>query len=223
MNSFSDPLVIWHRVNTIKGLKKVDPKYGVEIDIRHNPNTGKLYLSHDPGKGDDFDAYMKQFKKQGNRFIIFNIKDSGIEQLVIDTSNDLCIEDYFLLDVEFPFIYRAAIAGKVSGIGKRIAVRYSESEPVEQALYLAGKCGWVWIDVNTKLPLNNEIYKSLISAGYKLCLVCPDCWGRPQDIQKYISLLKKEGIMLDAVMTEKNRASEWVKSGVLKPFYFGKE
>lgn len=213
----SNPLVIWHRVNTIKELKGIDPKYGVEIDIRHNPHTGKLYLNHDTGSGDGFDEYMDLFAEQGNRFVIYNIKETGIEQRVIDKSEELGISDYFLLDVEFPFIYRAAVAGKVRGIGKRIAARYSEAEPIEQAMRLAGKCEWVWIDVNTKLPLNNRIYKKLVSAGYRLCLVCPACWGRAKDIPKFIKKMKKEGVVLDAVMTEKHHASDWEKSGVLRP------
>lgn len=77
-------LVIIHRVNTIEKLKKADRKYGVEIDIRHDTATGGLYLNHDPGKGGDFEEYMKIFSKQKNRFVIFNTKETGIEERVID-------------------------------------------------------------------------------------------------------------------------------------------
>ena len=77
MNRFAGlPLVIRHRVNTIEGLKQVNPQYGVEIDIRHDNRTGGLYLNHEPGTGDDFEEYMKVFAEQGNRFVIFNTKET---------------------------------------------------------------------------------------------------------------------------------------------------
>src|SRR3989338_5522372 len=124
----NQPLVIRHRVNTIAGLKNVAPQYGVEIDIRHNNQTGGLYLNHDPGTGDDFEQYMKIFTEQGNRFAIFNTKETGLEQKIVDIAAQLGIENYFLLDVEFPFIYRAFIGKGVSGLNGRVAIRYSEAE-----------------------------------------------------------------------------------------------
>ena len=50
-------IVIIHRINKIKELKKIPKKYGVEIDIRSS--NKKLILSHDPHKkGDDFKKYL---------------------------------------------------------------------------------------------------------------------------------------------------------------------
>lgn len=222
MNLFDGkPLVIRHRINTIEGLRQVQPRYGVEIDIRHDTKTGGLYLNHDPGKGDDFYDYLETFREQGNRFAIFNIKEAGIEQRVIDEAKRLEIEDYFLLDVEFPFIYRAAFGNMVQPVDRRIAVRYSEAEPIEQALSLKGRFDWVWVDSNTKLPLNPDIYGMLTSepGAYKLALVCPERWGRPQDIPKFIGQMKLDGIMIDAVMTAKDYVPQWENSGVLKPFF----
>ncbi len=220
------PLVIRHRINTIEGLKKVNPKYGVEIDIKHDTWTGRLYLSHDPKThdpklgtkpGDDFEEYMKVFVEQGNRFVIFNTKETGIETKVIEIAKQLGIENYFLLDVEFPFIYRAAFKG-VPDLNGKIAIRYSEAEPIEQALLLKGKFKWVWVDVNSKLPLDKNIYKQLTDAEYKLALVCPERWRRPQDIPVYIEQMKKDGVMVDAVMTGEAYVEQWENSGVLKPF-----
>ena len=219
MSEFNgQPLVIRHRVNTIEGLRKVNPKYGVEIDIRHDNRTGGLYLNHEPGTGDDFEEYMKVFAQQGNRFVIFNTKETGIEIRVIEIAQKLHVEDYFLLDVEFPFIYRAAFKS-VPSLNGRVAIRFSEAEPIDQALFLKGKFKWVWVDTNTRLPLDTEIYRQLISSGYKLALVCPSRWGRPQDIQLYIEQMKRDGIKIDTVMTAEEHVQLWENSGVLNPFF----
>ncbi len=218
MNEFGQPLVIRHRVNTIEGLRKVDPKYGVEIDIRHDNRTGRLYLNHEPGTGDDFEEYMKIFAEQGNRFVVFNTKETGLETRIIELALRLGIEDYFLLDVEFPFIYRASFKG-VPNLNGRIAIRFSEAEPIEQALLLKGKFEWVWVDTNTKLPLDPDVCKRLKEAGYKLALVCPERWGRPQDIPNYIEQMKRNGIKIDTVMTAEAYVSQWENSGVLNPFF----
>jgi hypothetical protein len=207
-------LITLHRVNTIDALQKIDSRFGVEIDIRHNPATGRLYLNHDPGTGDDFEEYIRVASTKNLPLIILNIKEAGIEKTVIETVATHKIRDWFLLDVEFPFIYKAAHAG-VLGLEGRIAIRYSESEPIEQALLLAGKYKWVWVDVNSTLPLDTTSYKRLRDAGYKLALVCPERWGRPQDIAPYIAYMKEHGIQVDTVMTSQSHADEWEKSGVV--------
>ena len=191
-------LIILHRINKIEELRKVDPKYGVEIDIRYDNRNQRLYLNHNPGEGDDFEEYVKICSEKKIKFIIFNIKEAGIENQVISLAEKYSIEDYFLLDVEFPFIFRAVNDKKLKG---RLAIRYSEAEPIEQALVFSGKYNWVWIDTNTKLPLNKEIYQKLKFASYKLCLVCPERWGRSEEINKYISFMNENGIKLDGVMT----------------------
>lgn len=211
------PLIIRHRVNTIDGLRKVDPRYGVEIDIRHDNRTGGMYLNHDPGTGDDLEAYLTVFAEQGNRFVILNTKETGLETRLVALCEKFGIQNYFLLDVEFPFIYRAAFKG-VAGLNGRVAIRFSEAEPIEQALFLAGKFQWVWVDVNSRLPLDPETYGRLRDAGYKLALVCPERWGRPDDIQAYIAQMKRDGVTVDIVMTAEAYVPVWEKSGVVAPY-----
>lgn len=213
-----EPLIIKHRVNTINELRTIEPRYGVEIDIRHDNRNGSLYLNHDPGEGDDFFEYMDVLAEQGNRFIIFNPKEMGIEQRIIDAAKECGIEDYFLLDLEFPFIYRAAHGG-VPDVGKRIAIRYSEAEPLEQAILLKGKFGWLFVDVNTRLPLDREICKKIEDAGFRTCIVCPSRWKRPEDIPRFIEQMKSEGVMIDAVMTKDPYTEQWEKSGVIRQFH----
>lgn len=199
-------LIVAHRVNTIEGLKKVPEKYGVEIDVRHNPSTNTLYLNHDPAKSDmqyaDLDKYLSNFH---HAFIIFNIKEAGIEQRCIDLAEKYNIpkSNYYLLDVEFPYLYRAS---RKEGI-REIAVRYSEAEPIEMALAQKGSVDWVWIDTNTRLPLNMDIKRQL--SGFKTALVSPDRWGRPNDIPIYRKAIEELDFPLTSVMVGLEFAHLW--------------
>ena len=195
-------LIIRHRVNTIEELIKTPEKYGVEIDVRAYENN--LILNHEPYKpGDNLEDYLKNCE---NRFIIFNIKEAGIEKEVIELAGKNNIKDYFLLDVEFPFIYQSTRQGF-----RKIAIRFSEAEPIEMALAQKGYLDWVWVDTNTKLPLNKKTYRKLKKAEFKICLVCPERWGRSENIEDYINYMKENNIGLNAVMTSLNFADKWKK------------
>ncbi len=192
--------IIVHRVNKIKDLIKIPKHYGVEIDIRAFKN--KLVLTHEPYiTGDDLEKYLANYN---HSFIIFNIKEAGIEARVIELAKKYKIKNYFLLDVEPYWIHHATTDGF-----KNIAIRYSENEPVEMALKYKGKANWLWIDIPTKLPLYPKIVKQI--KGYKTCLVCPERWGRPQEIPQYISKIKKLNFKLDAVMTSMKHVPDWEK------------
>lgn len=200
--------IIIHRVNTIEKLNKIPKEYGVEIDIRGYGN--KLFLNHDTiddsKKYVSLDEYLKHYN---HAFIIFNVKESGYEGQIIELAKKYGIENYFLLDVEFPYLYRAT---RKDGF-RNIAVRYSEAEPIDAVLaqIVDGKTllDWVWIDTNTKLPLDKNIVEKL--KLFKTCLVCPERWGRPQDIFNYISQMKKLNFKPDAVMTAFEYAKDWEK------------
>lgn len=203
--------IIIHRVNTIERLKTINPEYGVEIDVRGYGD--KILLNHDPigdpTKFDDLEKYLKVFAERGLAFVIFNMKEAGYEQRVIDLAAKYGIgkEKYFFLDVEYPYIFNAT---RTKGI-REIAVRYSEGEPIEaaEAQMKDGKTllDWVWIDVNTKLPLDTDIIERL--KPFKTCLVCPERWGRPDDIEVYAKKMKDLGFKLDAVMTAEKYAEKW--------------
>ena len=200
-------LIIRHRVNTIQELKETPQEYGVEIDIRGYGS--KLVLTHEPineqGKYDELEEYLQNFQ---HAFIIFNMKEAGYEQRVIDLTERYGIQNYFLLDVEFPYLYNATRKQRV----RKIAVRYSEAEPIEAVESQISETGqplldWVWIDVNTILPLNQDIVNRL--SKFKTCLVCPERWGRPEDIPNYIEKMKQLNFKPDAVMTSMNYADLW--------------
>jgi hypothetical protein len=204
-------ILVAHRINTIEGLRSLDPKYGVEIDIRGYGD--QLLLNHDPiwdeSKHDNLEDYLKVFAERNMAFVILNVKEDGHEQRIIELCAKYGIpkSKYFLLDVEFPYLYRAT---RKLGV-REIAVRYSEAEPIEgvEAQIIDGKplLDWVWIDTNTRLPLDEDIVRRL--APFKTALVCPDRWGRPHDIDEYAGKIKSLGMKLDIIMTSVATIPKW--------------
>jgi len=183
-------LKIIHRVNKIEELRKIPVKYGVEVDIRTHNN--KLILNHEPFEnGDLLEEYLGEFN---HAFIILEIKEEGIEEKVLKLCEKFRIENYFLLSVTVPFLYMLSEKGI-----RKMAVRFSEFESINTVLNFKDKVDWVWIDTFTKNPLAKEIYEQL--KGLKICFVCPDRWGRKEDIQRYKNNFEEEDIKLDAVMT----------------------
>jgi len=190
--------LIAHQINTISQLKMVSNRYGCEIDIR--ARGSELILHHDPFKdGEKLTDFLDAYQ---HGLLILNIKEAGIEKDVIDAVKQRNIPEYFLLDVEFPFIYRAARSGI-----RNIAIRFSEDEPIGLADNYAGMVDWVWIDTISRLPIEEENIGVL--STFQTCLVCPERWGRPQDIIPYRQQLRKMNFTLNAVMTNLKYIDLW--------------
>ncbi len=166
--------IIIHRVNTIKKLKKIPNIFGAEIDLR--AHKSEIILNHEPFKsGDTLDNFLKHYN---HGTLILNIKEDGIEDKVIKKVKKAKIKSYFLLDVEFPYIFKS-----LKNRQKNIAIRFSENETIQTAKIFKNKFKWLWIDTVTKLPLNKKNIK--IIKSFKSCLVCPERWGRPNQIENY--------------------------------------
>tara|TARA_B100000586_G_scaffold223507_1_gene170780 strand:- start:3571 stop:4170 length:600 start_codon:yes stop_codon:yes gene_type:complete len=193
--------IIIHRVNTIKKLRNISNNFGTEIDIR--ASSSKLILSHEPFvKGDSLQNYLSEYK---NGTLILNIKESGIEQNVLKLIKKYKIKSYFLLDVEFPYIFKTLD----KKLNKNIAVRFSEYEPINLSNKLVNRVNWIWLDTYKKFPLN---YKNLkFIKKFKSCLVCPERWNRERDIKKYYLLMKKLKFMPNAIMTSLKCSKIWLK------------
>ena len=192
--------IIIHRVNKIKELNEIPTKYGVEIDIRLF--NKKLILNHEPDtSGDELDKYLKNFK---HLILIANIKEAGIESKVIKLIKKFKIKKYFLLDVEFPFIYKALSYGE-----KNISIRFSEKEAIETVKNFVKKVNYVWIDTFTKFPINKKNLRILNK--FHKCLVSPDRWNRPKDIKKYKKIIFDKKIKIDYVMSSKKYVKDWEK------------
>ena len=157
--------IIVHRVNTINQLSKISQEKGVEIDLR--TNRDKIILSHDPFKiGIDFDEWLKHYK---HKFLVLNVKEDGLEREIIELLKVHKISNFFFLDQPLPSIIKF-----IKGNEKRCAIRISEYESIESAIYLKGRVEWIWIDFFNKFPLNFDECKYLTDIGFKLCIVSPE-------------------------------------------------
>ena len=182
---------IIHRVNSIEKLNTLSEDVGVEIDIRYSGE--KLVLSHDiQEKEENFEEYLNNYNK---KFIVANIKESGVEDAVEEILTKRKIDDFFLLDVEFPYILQ-----NYKRLGDNLSVRYSKYESIESVSNFANKVKWLWIDTYEDFEINDEIAE--IISSFKIFLVSPSRWGMPEKLSYYISLFKDYKIELDGIMIE---------------------
>ena len=194
--------IIIHRVNNLNELKNTSQKFGTEIDIR--AYGSKLILSHEPFQNGDFlEDYLDEYQ---HGTLILNIKEAGIEDDVLKfVRMRPQIISYFLLDVEFPYIFRAARNGE-----RAISIRFSEDESIETVKKYIDKVDWVWIDTNTQLPITQE--NLAVLNQFKKCLVCPECWGRPEDTPLYRAKMEELCFEVDAIMTNKKFIKNWIQN-----------
>ena len=163
--------IIIHRINSIKKLKKIPNNFGIEIDLR--TYKSKIILNHEPFKdGDTLENFLRYYN---HGTLVLNIKDNGIEDKVIKQVMKAKIKSFFLLDVEFPYIFKS-----IKNKQKNIAIRFSEKEPIESAKLFQNNFKWLWIDTLTKLPLDKNNIK--VIKNFKSCVVCPERWNRPDEI-----------------------------------------
>jgi hypothetical protein len=191
MNSFKMQ-IIQHRVNTIAALHNTSTEYGAELDIRDKYD--KLIIQHDAFlDGEDWNSYIKAYQ---HGLLVANIKTEGIEEKVMQDLVDNNINNFFLLDVSLPFLIKLANKGT-----RKMAVRFSEMEPIELATQFVGKVDWVWIDCFTHLPLTTDNY-TFLKQHFKLCIVSPELHGHSLDrIKEFRNQLSS--MPVDAVCTKK--------------------
>ena len=173
-------LTIAHRINTVAQLRQVPTHYGIEVDLRDHGD--RLILQHDPfATGEDFEALLAEYR---HRMIVLNIKSERIEPRVLELLRNYRVQDYFFLDSSFPMIRWLISQGE-----RRVAVRFSEFEPAEMALALAGQVEWLWADCFTRMPFDRASYDRLKRA-FKICIVSPELQGRPtSEIASYCAQL----------------------------------
>ena len=185
-------LFIAHRINAAAQLRQTPQEYGVELDLRDRGE--RLIVQHDPfANGEDFADYLREYH---HGLMILNIKSERIEPRVLEIVRNHNVRDYFFLDCSFPMIRYLVAQGE-----HRIAVRFSEFEPIESALALAGQVDWAWIDCFTKMPLDPISYARL-KQHFKLCGVSPELQGRSvETIADYAQQLAP--FPLDAICTKR--------------------
>lgn len=192
---------IAHRVNTIEELKALDPRYGVELDLRDDLN-GRIYISHNPFEpGEDFEDYLREYH---HGTMILNIKSERIEHKALELLQKYGITKYFFLDSSFPMIKLLSDQGE-----RNIALRFSELEGLDTIRNMAGRVDWIWVDCFTCLPITTDIYRELKALGYRLCMVSPELEGQPEKLEQYKAQLARDGIVMDAVCTKAYNIEKW--------------
>jgi len=159
-------LIVHHRINTAALLADVPRTHGVEVDLRCD--AGELVLRHDAvGGGERFVDWLAGY---GHALLIANVKEEGLEALVLHALNGAGVQDFFFLDQSVPFLVRTVLGGE-----KRCAVRVSEYESTQLATKLAGKARWVWLDCFRRGGAISAVDAGLLKAfGYRICVVSPE-------------------------------------------------
>lgn len=191
--------IIIHRVNKISQLKKIPQNYGVEIDLRSYKK--KIILSHDPKKnGVSLDLFLKNYN---HGTLVLNIKEAGIEDEVLSKVKKKGLKNFFLLDVEIPYIFKCIKSNK-----KIFALRCSHYEPIIGLKKYKNFFNWLWLDSIKKIKFSKSDLNTL--KKFKICFVCPERWGRPSEINYYKKYFKSKSIKVDAIMTSKAYVNKWL-------------
>jgi hypothetical protein len=128
--------------------------------------------------------------------MIVNVKAEGLEEPALELLKKYKVRDYFFLDLSFPALVKLARKGK-----KSIAVRFSEYEPIEQCLAVAGLVDWVWVDCFQNLPLTRPVFDTL-KKNFKICLVSPEL--QKHSLDRILEFKKQlAGMDVDAVCTKR--------------------
>jgi hypothetical protein len=204
MTTNNIPEFICHRINTIKELEKIDTHYGVEIDIRDDPNTENIHIAHDPFiLGENLEKYLSHYK---HGTLILNVKSERVELKAIELLKKYEITNYFFLDSSFPMM--VLLNKKLDN--KNIACRFSEYEIIEQYRHIKTMVNTVWVDCFTILPLTKSIQEEVNNDGNKTCIVSPELQGKPEDIEKYKLQLKENNIFPDMICCKRYNIELWL-------------
>ena len=194
-------IIIKHRVNNSKDLKKLNPEYAVEVDLRSNNNN--IYLHHDPfKKGELFSKWIKKFN---HKLIVLNVKEEGLENNILKILKKNKVQNFFFHDQTFSSLLKNMSKTKVS-------IRYSEFEELKKANKLFVKIKWLWIDNFSEIRIKKKFYMLLKSKKVKICLVSPELIknNRVNEIKKIILYFKKNKFKINAVCTKKPEL--WIKN-----------
>lgn len=165
-------LICAHRVNEPTSLDTLDPRYGVEMDLRSE--GGRLVLVHDPfTDGPDFDDWLEHYR---HRFIVLNTKEEGLEPRIEEALARHGVTEWAYLDQSFPFLVRTLRRGET-----RAMVRVSEYESIETALALDPSPQWVWLDSFSGAWPEPAALARLAGHGLKIMVVSPELQGRSLD------------------------------------------
>jgi hypothetical protein len=193
-------IIIKHRVNNSKVLRRLNNNYGVEIDLRSKNKS--IYLHHDPYiKGELFSKWIKYYN---HKLLVLNVKEEGLENQILKILKKNKIKNFFFHDQTFSTVLKNMHKTDVS-------IRFSEYEDLKKINILFNKIKWLWVDNFTEISLRKKFYDFLKKKKVKICIVSPELVQkkRIKEINKIILKLKKNNFKIDAVCTKKPKL--WLK------------
>lgn len=197
---------ICHRINSSEELNKIDPHFGIELDVR---DKDAIEIAHDPFvKGELFENYVKEYK---HGTMIVNVKSERIEQSCINILNKYNI-NYFFLDSSFPMIYSLNKNPQPHPHPQpQFACRFSEYEPIEHFIKCNDMYDYIWIDCFTKFPLTKEIYDIFKNYYKKICIVSPELQKHSIDkIEEYRHYIIDQNIIPDMICCKEYNIIKWI-------------
>jgi len=197
-------MIFLHRQNKFNDSKNFyDNVDGVEVDIRSSINGLVLdhdRLHHNLNHYPLFDEEIEKFCLI-RKSIIFNIKESGVEEEIIDRMKDKDIEWYFL-DSQIPDILR--LSKQYPEISHKFIIRVSDVETMNEEFVRKIQPSFIWLDFSSFDNYSSDEYVYLlfdtIEQVNTMCqktniiLVSPELYSLDYiDIAKYISnIFRKE-------------------------------
>jgi hypothetical protein len=189
----------------VQGLASLDPRYGVEVDLRSYGS--RVVVTHEAFEdGEDFESWIRGYR---HAMLILNVKEEGLESAVYRSIASLDLSQTFLLDQSFPnFVREQQTWSKCS------AVRVSDIESIETVKNVGHLLspGWIWIDSFSGMWDHlEEALEAGKSLGFRTCLASPELHGReiPEEMLRLHEALQRSGKRLDAVCTK--NLSDWEK------------
>jgi hypothetical protein len=185
--------IIEHRINTSEQLALVPRIHGVEIDLRSDQNG--IYLSHDPFiKGENFEEWLVNYD---HHLLVLNVKEDGLEEIILELLRKYSIDNYFFLDQPFPTQY------KCSRNQIKLAYRFSDFE--QPSINNIFDNMWIWVDSFSGTWDHLEAAAKLAKSNQmEICIVSPELQGRSDssEILEIVRLIKKIGIVRASVCTK---------------------
>lgn len=166
----------WNKINNKNSMdafiRAFENGYGVETDLRYENN--QIIISHDlpTRKSLPFSELLNLYANQKKLPLALNIKNDGLQNLILDLLNKYNITNYFVFDMSIPDLlgYR--------NLGLHYFVRQSEYEPVNA---LFDDASGIWLDQFNSDWVDFNIVKTHVLNKKKLCIVSPELHGRSPD------------------------------------------
>ena len=191
-------IIVEHRKNLKTELNLVSKNHGVEIDLRLS--HGDLVLAHDPySPGEKFSDWIQEFD---HALLILNVKEEGLEEIILKELSAKPINNYFFLDQALPSVIRSI------KLKHSVAARISEFEKFTWTSEIAPS--WIWIDCfSGNWDFLDQELERISKLSIKTCLVSPELQGRfdHSETMNLKSILNNHNYVPDAVCTKES--SKW--------------